>query len=108
MEKKPNTFLVRDGKILVFYFTESEALAGIGNLAYFAAQEDDPYITLKGDVSVAYSGSRLDRFYSPYIEIYIYRIGVAMKVEMNSIASVILVIMYAEYCENLPTVGRAV
>jgi hypothetical protein len=55
--------------------TESDALAGIGNLTYFASQEDDPYITLKGEVIVAYSGSHLDRFYSPCIEIYIYRIG---------------------------------
>jgi hypothetical protein len=46
--------------------------AGIGNLTYFASQEDDPYITLKGEVIVAYSGSHLDRFLlSLYRNIYL-------------------------------------
>lgn len=42
-------------KMVLFNFdcvlTESEALAGIGNLAYFASPDDDPYFTTKGEVN---------------------------------------------------------
>ena len=32
---------------LILYFSETSHLSGLGEVAYFASNEDDPYITIK-------------------------------------------------------------